>query len=167
MSILLVGPERSPGEAIVSLLIEEGDEVRVLTDRKDEVPRWKELRAHVAVGALDDADLIERAAQACRSLVVPATVDLEAVVSAARAATVERVILLASTVEQSSQGERILGGIDHVILKTRKRGPLRRSIAAPDLAAAVSAADDLGGDQRLVADLGEPEGWRALRLEPR
>ena len=167
MSVLLIGPEGDAGEAIASLLLEEGDEVRVLISRNEDASAWKARGAHVAVGDLNDDDLIERAAQRCRSVVTSSTANLDAVTSGAKAAAVERLIILSSSSKAAIEAERRIGGTQHVILVTRKRGLLSRPIPPKDVASAVSAADDLGGEPRLIADLGVPEGWSALRLEPR
>ncbi|HEV3472120.1 MAG TPA: NAD-binding protein, partial [Actinomycetota bacterium] len=94
MSVLLIDPPSDVGEEIVTRLVRQGDEVRVVERNPTRASLWARLGAHVARGDPSDADLIERAATSCRTVVTFTEDDgrLEAAASAARAARVERLI---------------------------------------------------------------------------
>jgi hypothetical protein len=58
-----------------------------------------------------------------------------------------------------------VSGLEYVVLDAGRRGFLpRKGPDMPALAAAVSAADDLAGEPRMVVDLTTDEGWRTVGL---
>jgi uncharacterized protein YbjT (DUF2867 family) len=176
VSVLLVAPAGETGDAVVSRLLEAGDEVRVVSPPSDEAERWRARGAHIARGDPRDPDLIERAAQTARSIV---TFDdgyggpeiLEAALEAAVGAGVERIIVCSSGSETYARNRLAGSSLEHLVLLTgaarRRRFPLRaRPVTPGDVAAAVDAADDLAGHPRLVLDLRQRDAWGALNLEP-
>lgn len=170
MSILVIGPDVGVDRAIVERLISEGDEVRVATDRVADAPVWKDIGAHVALGDINDPDLIERAAIGCRSVVVAGGNDDDSIVSGAHAADVGRVIVLVRTRRLADvvlERTEKIHEMDYVLITTRRgKIPWSSEIESQDVAAAVSAADDLAGHPRLIVDLATSEGRRSLGLAP-
>jgi len=171
MSILIVEPDDSLGPELVATLRAEGDEVRVLVGDRSQAERWKGLGAFVAVGDALDADLVERACTNVRTLVAAfpgktrSASLLQALLPAASAAGTGRIVVCAP--EAASEMLQVLNAhsLDYVVLVAGRRGFLPRK--GPDmasLAAAVSAADDLAGEPRMVVDLTRPEGWAALKM---
>ncbi|MDQ3953665.1 MAG: SDR family oxidoreductase [Actinomycetota bacterium] len=160
MSVLLAGLDAADAAALVRRLLEQGDQVRaIVAPGADPAPYEG---AHVAAGDPGDDDLVERAAQGARTIVLGdfgAAVRTAALEGAARAG-VERAVLL-------GEAPDVPLGMSWVALVTPRSRWRRRGPGPEDLAEAIDAADDLAGEPRLVADLGTEEGWRALRLEPR
>lgn len=160
MSLLLVEPPEELGRATVLQLLAEGDEVRVLVRDRRLVSRWKELNAYVAVGDPNDEDLVERACQNVRTIVAfkePAP----PLIAGAKAAGVGRVVTVTGKEVPPTEG------IEHVVIVTRGPRPWRSFGDATGIAHAVSAADDLASVPDRPVRLTEPEGWKALNLEPR
>jgi hypothetical protein len=170
VSILVVEPDETNGLAVVDLLVKEGDEVGVIVGEAARADGWKSLGAHVAVGPADDPDLIERAAQHARSIVVfdaPVAV-VEAVVEGARMASASpaRIVYCSST---GGDGVDLLmtSGLEYVILSIPvERAGLRRrprqSVEPGIVAEAVNAADDLTGELRLSLNLEDEEDRSVL-----
>lgn len=175
MSVLLYGVPDEPLAALSSRLIAQDDEVRVLVASGTEDAHLRELGLHVASGAyLDDADLIERASQNVRTLVIgpdlprPREAHMEAAIRGAKAAGVDRLVYFDAVPDPDVTEPIKRSGIDYVILATGRKGLLRKGgVGASDVAEAVDAADDLAGDVELNLDLGAAEGWKALLLDPR
>ena len=166
MSVLLVHPDEELGGAIVERLIEDGDEVRVLVPSEGS---WRTKGAFVATGDAMDADLVERACTNVRTIVFPFTDRkphtslLDAVVPAASRAGTDRVIVC--TPAATDDLVRLLDAStsSYAVLITGRRGFLPgRSVDPERVAAAVSAADDIAGEPKLVVDLGTEEGWQLL-----
>lgn len=166
MSILLVHPDEELGGAIVERLIEDGDEVRVLVPSEGS---WRTMGAFVATGDAMDADLVERACTNVRTIVFPFTDRkphtslLDAVVLAASRAGTDRVIVC--TPAPTADLVRLLDAStsSYAVLITGRRGFLPgRAVDVERVAAAVSAADDIAGEPKLVVDLGTEEGWMQL-----
>ncbi|MDP9226407.1 MAG: NAD(P)H-binding protein [Actinomycetota bacterium] len=175
MSLLLLGPQGKMGEAVIMRLVGQGDDVRVVELDREVAERWRTLGARVAQGAVDDPDLIERAAQNCRTIVVfevdgdrGGLAALEAAVAAARSTSVDRVVVTGTAA--GSDCRRVLGcsGLAYVWLTMeRGRGLRRRETPAVAIAEAIDAADDLAGNPKLELDLSNPRAWIELGLEPR
>jgi nucleoside-diphosphate-sugar epimerase len=171
--LLLVGLEGDTGEALVTRLLGHGDDVRVVESDPRRATRWRALGAHVAPGDPTDPDLVERAAEGVRSIVVIERGDaelravVEAVAIAARSSGA-RVIVGASVVDAATRAVVIDAGIEHVLLSTSgaRRSPWARRAGVRSAIAAIDAADDLAGEVRLDLDLTQPEAWSALRLPP-
>lgn len=174
MSVLLVdGPSsmRWSGVAntLVARLVAAGDQVRVLLrDAGDEgvVEGLREEGVHVAFGDASNGDLLERAAQGCRSIVLfdPPGDLMDKALEASRFAHVERLIVCARRerdIEALQDGKT-----GYVWLMGRPKGIVRGGVTWGDYAAAIDAADDLAGDVRLDLDLAVPESWTALGLPP-
>jgi hypothetical protein len=160
VSVLLAGLDPALVVAVTRRLLAQGDQVRVVAQRG--APAYE--GAHVATGDAGDDDLVERAAQGSRTIVigaVPNEVRAAALAGADRA-RVERAVLL------EGGGADVPASMSWVVLVTSGRRLLvrRRAPAPAALAEAIDAADDLAGEPRLVVDLTTEEGWRALRLEP-
>lgn len=144
--------------AVASRLLEQGDEVRVVVEDAAQKPPWVTLGAHVAVGDPTDDDLIERAGQSARTLVLfddhandPLAVG--AALRAASAAGIERLILCApdvtAAIETLIEGART----SYVAMSYGRRLSLRGRAPVELIAEAVDAADDMSGDPRVTVDL--------------
>jgi uncharacterized protein YbjT (DUF2867 family) len=70
MAVLLVDVTGDLASLLVSRLVSLSDDVRVVEDDPDAGRKWRRLGAHIARGDSTDADLIERAAQGVRTVVV-------------------------------------------------------------------------------------------------
>jgi D-arabinose 1-dehydrogenase-like Zn-dependent alcohol dehydrogenase len=172
MSLLLVGLEPGLGEPLVAHLIAQDDEVRVIEANPGRAAHWKELGAYVARGEAADADLMERAAQNVRTIVVfeRAQEDLdravETALEGASLAGVGRIVVCAAEVPGSVIEQLRAAGIDYVALSTGRRRRLFTGRTTPESAvtAAVDAADDLAGPLHLELDLSRSDAWDALGL---
>ncbi|MDQ3620528.1 MAG: hypothetical protein M3391_10475 [Actinomycetota bacterium] len=168
MSVLMVGLEAELARTLIRRLVQQDDEVRVIATENDDPETLRKLGAHIARGPLVDADLVERAAQNVRTIVVGAVevVVMKEILEGARVARVERVVLC--TADPPVEPVELLRAApgQHVVLTYRKRRLRRNKALAPEsIAAAVDAADDLGGEPRLELDLNEASSWDALGLE--
>lgn len=168
MSILLVDPDETWGPAIARLLLQEGDEVRVLTPNP---ARWEGKGMYVAPGDPLDPDLVERACTNVRTVVLTSTgrkVPLslvDGVLSAAATAGTDRVVVCTPTTDPELMRALEAGGLSYVVLVTGRRGFLSKVTVDPvSVAHAVSAADDLAGQPELTVDLTTEAGRKELRL---
>ena len=174
MSILLIGLSEELTEELVKRLIHEGDEVRVLEDSNDNAESWRRLGAHIAHGPIWDADLIERAAQNVRTIVVgehhthdPVELMDEVVIGGGFASKDVRVVLVGQDLgapalrrlRESPLAYVALGGASKRSLLGR-----RRASAPAILAEAIDAADDLAGEPRMELDLRDEQAWAELKL---
>ena len=169
MSILLIGLGDDETEETIRRLTAQGDEVRVLEHREARVPRWKDLGAHVAIGAPDDADLVYRAASNCRTIVLgeEGLAGLDPVIEGIGRDSGVRLVLCLDSLDPKTQRVVAREKLDHLILTTGKPGLLRRGRGGPaSVAIAIDAADDVAESPREVVDLTTQEGWGALKLEP-
>jgi uncharacterized protein YbjT (DUF2867 family) len=172
MSLLLMGLEPGLGEPLITRLISQDDEVRVIEADPVRGAHWKELGAYVARGEAGDVDLVERAAQNVRTIVVleRAHEDLEAAVETAvegaSLAGVERIVVCAAAVSKSVVEVLSKSGIDYVALSSggRRRVFGRGTVSETTITEAVDAADDLAGPVRLELDLSQREAWISLGL---
>ncbi|HEV2754858.1 MAG TPA: hypothetical protein VG318_03655 [Actinomycetota bacterium] len=158
MSVLLAGLDPTLTAALARRLLAAGDQVRMIG--RGEAPAG----VHVAAGELSDEDLVERACQGVRTIVLGRVTAPEqaAALAAAGRAGVDRVVLVGG----SEQGlPPAMSWISLIVPEPRFLG-IKKGVPPDAVAEAVDAADDLAGEPRLVADLGTDEGWRALRLEP-
>lgn len=146
---------------MVTRLVRQGDEVRVLERNPSRGSLWTRLGAHVARGDPTDGDLIERAATNCRTIVTFTDDDdrLETAAHAARAARVERMIAVVQKIRE------ITADIEVIQLMTRARGLFRKPIPPAAVAAAIDAADDVAQVPTLPLDLNETASWKALGLD--
>ena len=169
MSILVIGLPDDVTACLIERLIEEDDEVRVLA--RDDAEPWRARGAHIARGAEWDADLIERAAQNVRTIVLgdahgedPATFLATALEGARWAAQTIRMVVVGVPGDSALKALKA-SDLDYVLLTLPRVGLLRRGTIDPArVAEAIDAADDLAGNPRLELDLGTPDAWRALRL---
>ena len=166
MSVLLVDPPTEVGRAIVTRLVHQGDEVRVVVERDD--GSWRKLGAHVAVGDPADDDLVMRAGQHARTIVLfgngPA--ELKAALDGAVSARIERGVLLVppGTDISGASPDRLRS---YVVLRTGRSRWGRRALQPQDIAVAVDAADDLAGEVRLDLDLTRASAWEVLGIVTR
>lgn len=175
MSVLLVGLDDALGPALIARLMRQGDEVRVLEDDPVASRTWRSLGVHIASGPATDADLIERAAQNVRTIVVglesagsPADLVGTVVEGGGLALATMRIVAHSPDPEADALARLRASPLDYVWMISARRSRLgrRRAVGAEALAAAIDAADDLAGNPRLELDLTEPGSWRELRLEP-
>jgi uncharacterized protein YbjT (DUF2867 family) len=175
LSVLIVGGAEEVVGAVIQRLVSVGDDVRVVENDARLGEAWRSLGAHVARGEPLDADLFERAAQHCRTLVliedgsiIPEA--MEDALEGASLARVERTVLLAA--RRSPQASEALRTttMEYVLLTAgARKGLLRRpawSVAPGRLAEAIDAADDIGGEVRLELDLSDAAAWAELGLNP-
>ena len=171
MSVLLAGLPEQVEESLVTRLVAQEDEVRILGPASARSDRIRELGAHLALGNPADDDLVERAAQHVRTIVFgpPASVEGWAgLLKGGLRAGVGRWVHVAATPDPEVVTSLRSSEVDYAVLKTGSKGLLRTKSPAPaDIAEAIDAADDLAGEVRLEVDLRDADGWRALRLEPR
>ena len=175
MAILLVGLEGRLREALVERLLAAGDDVRALAPDADAAARWRALGAHAAVGAAADPDLVERAAQGVRTVVValrptraplgrtPSAPEgvLESVVEGARAASPSvRLVVYADALRDEER--EAVARVEHVVLLARGLRPP----PAEAVAEAIDAADDLAGQPRVELDLRRSGAWETLGVTP-
>ena len=175
MSILLIGLDEDVMPALIGRLTAQGDEVRVLEVAEATSERWRSLGAHIASGPQWDADLIERAAQNVRTIVVGENHDrdpvelMDALVEGGGFASREMRLVVVGELQPRPLSALRESKLEYVILgSVVRRGLLgRRPKLAPEqLAEAVDAADDLAGHPRLELHLGDDRAWRELKLEP-
>ena len=153
--------------AVARRLLQQGDEVRVVVVDAAEKPAWVAMGTHVAIGDPTDDDLIERAGQSARTLVLfdahasdPATVT--AATKAAAAADIERLILCAP--DLSAEVLALVEGsqASYVALTYGRRLSFRGRAPVDVTAEAVDAADDMSGHPRLSVDLRQSEALGLL-----
>jgi hypothetical protein len=171
MSLLLVGIEPGLGEPLIAHLIAQEDEVRVVEEDSVRAAHWKELGAYVARGDGGDSDLIERAAQNVRTIVVfeRAHEDLvsvvETVLEGAGWAGVERIVVCAPTVPKRVMELLRASRVEYVALATgRRRIVGGRTASESTITAAIDAADDIAGPVRLELDLNQPDALDSLGI---
>ncbi len=168
MSVLIVTGGDPLAEIVARRLVDQGDEVRVLEEDPSTRDRWRAVGVHVAVGDPADEDLVERAAQNVRTVVLLGaaltTTVVEAVIEGAGRAGADRLIACGAVVEEPLRRLIRSSRLDHVILATGRAGLLRRSAAPALVAEAIDAADDLAGAPRLELDLTQRAAVRALGL---
>jgi TrkA-N domain len=169
VSVLLVAPGKV-GAEVIARLVAQGDEVRVVEGNPQAAERWRNLGARVAQGEADDSDLIERAAQNCRTVVLfdeeyeLASV-LEATLKAIVHTTADRVVLVSAGPELRCLELLRASGVDYISLKMKHRRLLARPPSFPvAVAEAIDAADDLAGNPHLELDLADPAAAAALLL---
>ncbi|MGH3117837.1 MAG: NmrA family NAD(P)-binding protein [Gaiellales bacterium] len=152
MAVLLVGLSGDLSAAIAARLLEQGDEVRAVTDDPEVGARLKMMGVKIAAGDPSDLDLIERAATGARTVVVDSY-------SASLAEALEpstRTIVISAR----SPGEQ--PGADTVVLVVGRSLFGRPRVALERLAAAVDAADDAEGIGGTIVDLTRPNGTASL-----
>jgi NAD(P)-dependent dehydrogenase (short-subunit alcohol dehydrogenase family) len=172
MSVLLIGADAELGAALIRRLIAQDDEVRVIEVDDRAAARWRSLGAHVAAGENTDSDLVERAAQGVRTLVLfdGEAAAVQPVVEGASLARVDRLVLCSSDPQNDAMASIRASRIDYVVLRTavgRRRfwgGP--NQLSDEIIAEAIDAADDLAGEPKLDLDLRQPASWQQLGLEP-
>ncbi|MFN2488974.1 MAG: hypothetical protein ABR529_04420 [Actinomycetota bacterium] len=166
----MIGSATPVTEVLIARLIDQSDEVRIVETERDAAARWRALGAHVAVGSPVDADLIERAAQYARTIVVidDGVNALEATVSAAiegglLASSGVRLVVCAGTIAASIAATIERSGLSYVLLRTGAGAARRRRrISRTAIAAAIDAADDLAGEPRLDLELDTAVAWSEL-----
>ncbi|CAN5606605.1 hypothetical protein BH20ACT23_BH20ACT23_06000 [soil metagenome] len=175
MSILLIGLDEGTMPALISRLTAQGDEVRVLETDEAASDRWRSMGAHIASGPQWDADLIERAAQNVRTIVLGEHHDrdpvelVEALVEGGGFASSEMRLVVMGDVPRLALDVLRESKLEYVILgSVTRRGLLGRKprLTAEQLAEAVDAADDLAGGPRLELRLSDEQSWRELKLDP-
>ncbi len=168
MSILIVGGGIPLTTALIEVLLERGDEVRVVEDDPELITRWRSRGARPARGAVDDVDLITRAAEGARSLVL-----CDEFFSLATVPEIETYLSsdtrLIFVLEHSDPAVRLPSARQHVILRrlaTRSRWGGRRGLGYDAIARLVDAADDIVGEPSLDLDMRDAASWLRLGLDP-
>jgi hypothetical protein len=163
MSLLIVGLPVEVTDQLIPLLVGQGDEVRIVESEATRIERWRSLGAHVARGAPDDDDLVERAAQNVRTLIVGDDATREAL-EGARRAGVGRFVHLGVTFRADEMAVLV---DEFVILRHANRRRLRGKgkLGPLDAARLIDAADDLAGDVTLDLDATDASTWTRLSLD--
>ena len=169
MAILLIAGGDDLDEQVVDRLLGQGDEVRVLEPTSVRAELWRGRGAFLARGEGDDPDLVERAAQNVRTVVIMGDqVRLEVVANvleAGRNAGVDRLVCCTRSLSEEIRAVVRSGSLDHVLLETGRGRVLRRRHVSPALIAeAIDAADDLAGEPRLEIDLTDEKQFKLLHL---
>ena len=176
MSILLIGVGLDNGLPLVARLQASGDQVRVVTSDAAAVEQWRSAGAYVARGDPCDSDLIERAAQNVRTIVLmaggPAGFPemLDAAMEGGALAGVGRLVVFGARIDEDIMRRVRRSDMEHVILQTlgTRRWPARRSAPSPEeLAEAIDAADALVEPPEEVLDLSRSDAWARLGLSNR
>jgi hypothetical protein len=163
-----MGLPEDVAEATIQHLTLQGDEVRVIEPDPAVQERWRSAGAHVATGDLD-ADLVERAAQGVRTLVVgrwlpPTDEPVEELLSGAVRAGVGRIVVYTDRDDAEGWAHRFAESV--VLRAPRKRLPFSRGSRGPnesEAAKLIDAADDMAGPLRLELDVTK-ESWAPLGL---
>jgi hypothetical protein len=159
VSILLVAPPMELGRILIERLVAQDDAVRIIEPRAERAPEWRALGAHVAAGELD-ADLVERAAQNVRTVVVFETDQLPVVVEGAENAGVTRIVVCTYRARDPILGRLNESKLDFIVLATGRSR--RRHLGL--VAEAIDAADDLPGSPRLILEVRSADARSLLRL---
>ena len=173
MSVLLLDPPEARGEDIAAKLLSEGDEVSVVVRTQAVGASLKRLGAYVAAGDPEDPDLVARAAQHARTIVVFDDAGgriLDAVAEAASLLpSAPRVVVVSPSITDETIGRLRRSPLDYIALRVpsppRFRLRRKQSVSNELVAEAVNAADDLAGEPRLELDLETAAAWTELRLE--
>jgi len=175
LSILLIGLDEDVMPALIGRLTAQGDEIRVLEADEAASDRWRSLGAHIASGPQWDADLIERAAQNVRTIVIGEHHDrdpvelMDALVEGGGLASREMRLVVVGPAQPRALSALRESKLEYVILgSVERRGVFGRKpkLTPEQLAEAVDAADDLVGSPRLELDMGHEQAWRELKLDP-
>lgn len=182
MSVLLIGATSSLGDILVRRLVSENDEVRVLVTGGEGGDRLGDLGAYIASGSELDADLVERAATNCRTIVVierpgGKTAEIVRTVIAGGEAALGtpeegiRLILCGARPDEDAIAALRSSDLSYVVLRTggRLAGFLpvaSERVADEHVATAIDAADDIAGKVRLELDLTAAADWAKLKLKP-
>lgn len=172
MAILLVGAAGALGRRVAERLIAQGDEVRVIEPAPAAAAAWRALGVYVAGGDPADEDLLVRAAQGVRTIVVLDGVGRRiaevsaAVLRAAPALPEGRVVLCAAAPPRRVLEALRASGLDYVVLATGRRLLGRGGVPPEVVAEAVDAADDLAGAPRLELDLTDRAARARLNIDP-
>lgn len=169
MAILIVAnSEDDLAEPTIRRLLAQGDEVRILTD--GDPGRWRAMGVHPAAGDPSDADLVERAAQNCRSIVLLGIRATEpdavaAVAEGGLAAGTDRLILCRGSRREKLPDVAAAWPRGYVILEqVAGRWPRVQRASSEEVAEAVDAADDIAGEPRFSVDLNDPADLAKLGL---
>lgn len=169
MAVLLLGAAGELGRLVALRLIAQGDEVRAIEPERGAAEAWRALGVHVAVGDPADEDLIYRAAQGVRTIVVLDGIGrrlgevMAVLVRTAPEVPVGRLVVCAPALPRRVLEVLRASDREYVALATGRR--LLRAGAPPELVAeAVDAADDLAGAPRAELDLTEPSALAFLDI---
>lgn len=166
MSVLLIGNGGALPGLLADRMIAQGDEVRAISDGA--LDDLADRGVHIARGPYLDADLVERAAQNVRTIVLFDVAEevVTEVMDGARAARVDRLVVCAVTVPETIRTILRDSGLEYVVLQPPRKGRFRKGVPDEAVAEAIDAADDMAGRLRLELDLNERDAWETLKLEP-
>lgn len=167
MSVLLVGNGGELAGLVADRMLAQGDEVRAIAVEGD-LETLATRGVHIARGPFFDADLVERAAQNVRTVVLFDTTEevLGDVIEGARAARVDRIVRCSATAPEPVRKALRDSGLEYVVLQTPRKGRFRKGVPDDAVAEAIDAADDMGGRLRLELDLNERDAWETLKVDP-
>lgn len=175
MALVLIGLRGELGEVLIRRLVEQDDEVRVVEEDKELADRWRSLGAQTAQGLPEDADLLERASQHARTVVVinvptrPLKQTIDAVLHVAmRSKNPIRLVVLSGKHDRALARTLAQSGLEYVWLRTPRPHRVSRgsSLSYEKVAEAIDAADDIAGAPNLELDLTDAGAWAALGLAP-
>lgn len=167
MSVLLVGNGGELAGLVADRMLAQGDEVRAIAVEGD-LETLATRGVHIARGPFFDADLVERAAQNVRTVVLFDTTEevVGDVIEGARAARVDRIVRCSTTAQEPVRKALRDSGLEYVVLQMPRKGRFRKGVPDGAIAEAIDAADDMGGRLRLELDLNERDAWETLKVEP-
>jgi hypothetical protein len=166
VSVLLVGNGGELAGLVADRMLAQGDEVRAIATEGD-LDGLAGKGVHIARGPFFDADLVERAAQNVRTVVLFDTTEEVAkdVVEGARAARVDRIVQCSKSVPEPVLTALRDSSLEYVVLQMPRKGRFRKGVPDDSVAEAIDAADDMGGRLRLELDLNERDAWETLKVE--
>ena len=166
MSVLLIGNGGELAALVADRMLAQGDEVRAIATEGD-LETLASRGVHIARGPFFDADLVERAAQNVRTIVLFGTTEEVAtdVIEGARAARVDRIVQCSTMIPGSIRKALRASGLEYVVLQMPRKGRFRKGVPDDAIAEAIDAADDLDGRLRLELDLNERDSWETLKVE--
>ena len=167
----MIRPRGEVGRAIVDRLLAASDEVRVLEDDTRLTAQWRASGTFLALGSPVDEDLVERAAQDVRTVVIVEPADfapeeLSAILRGAENAGVDRIVWCGAEIRGARLEALERWSKSYVAAWTPRKLFTAKRVSPAAVAAAVDAADDLAGGPQLRLDLSSPASWKALRLDP-
>jgi hypothetical protein len=167
VSVLLVGNGGELAALVADRMLAQGDEVRAVATEGD-LETLASKGVHIARGPFFDADLVERAAQNVRTVVLFDTTGEVArdTIEGARAARVDRIVQCSTSVSEPVRVALRDSGLEYVVLQMPRKGRFRKGVPDDAVAEVIDAADDMGGRLRLELDLNERDAWEMLKVEP-
>lgn len=154
--------------ALLKTLVRPDDQVRIVEEDPVLAERWRSAGAHVAPGLDDDPDLVSRAAEGARTVVLcDESCSQEVLESLAEEAVKDRRIVVWAELGRLDPAPLRAGSAQHIWLSgshRRRDWGRRKALSYEEIARVIDAADDLEGAPRWELDLTDPASWERLGL---